>query len=170
MYHQVWRKRKNTNLKGRRPELLICFALSLGGKTVSFNVLLWIVHEGRWDQSLPLRPDPPSEQGSAWCHPPGQRDSGRCCHPASSRLQPPRHRRLGHRCDSVPRQFCYVQWWGHGEHCGLCQVKPHVQQCGTLGRWGLQREGAHAMGMVGQLGTAVLYSHRGATPSIELKV
>lgn len=52
-------------------------------------MVLWIAQEGWRDQSLPLRPDSPSEQGSAQCHPPGQRDSGGSCHPASSRIQPP---------------------------------------------------------------------------------
>lgn len=58
---------------------------------------------------------------------------------------------------------------GAMEHpCGLCLVKPHIQQGGTLGRQGLQREGAHARGMGGQLGTPGLYSHRALTPSTEL--
>lgn len=60
-------------------------------------------------------------------------------------------------------QFCHVQGWAMEHHCALCLVKPHIQQGGTLGRWGLQSQGAHAKGMGGQPGTPGLYRH-GETP------
>lgn len=55
IFHQV--QRENTNLKGRRPGLLASFVLNLEEKIPSFNGMLWIVHAGKQDQSLALRPN-----------------------------------------------------------------------------------------------------------------
>lgn len=154
---------ENTNLKGRRPELVIYFVLSLGGKMPGFGVVLWIVHKvgeiradpsdltvhqsrAVLDATLQLRG---TAVGVAILHPPGS------------------------RLAQVPAVAVSQAGLFHsmvGPWSTTCLVKPHIQQGGTLGRWGLQSKGAPARGMGGQVGTPLLDSHRGVMTGTELKV